>query len=562
MKKIMIAGTVLLGAILFASCNKIEAVSGENAEPAVKMATLNASIVQDTKTYLNDVSVFWSAGDQIAVYSDVDFTATAYTTVDPGIDSKTATFTGEAKSGAKFMALYPYSRTTSGGAAGYRGIKVPLTQTYVANGIANNLLPMYAVGTSLDDMSFNYLGGILRVKLYASEETHVSNIVVKVFSKSTNMDSTNINIDGGTNQSAGGLNTNDSYTLNCGGVELGHTEETATVFNIVYMGGFSAGDGFTVKVTTAESKSMLLTKSGSFSFSRGKIFTFPATEFVADVPDATKQVSLDGGAWVTLETCPGTPSSSVAVKTAANPLNSEDIEVVKKILNRAASPVTLDMSASTYISNTFPAFSNSKVSSIIALPTNITRLPDNAFKSCSNLVSINLSGVEYIGTYAFDNTRITTLNLPASLTSIGTWLAFNNSYLTAFTVADGNAYFSAIDGVLFNFTGTQLVEYPKGKTATSYTVPDGVTTIKSQAFGKTETDLLELTLPSSISYVNNKSLAPNIIRINCHRSTSFSFDPANLPNDGTFYVPVGSSGKFTWAWLASKNWNVVEDGAL
>ena len=49
-----------------------------------------------------------------------------------------------------------------------------------------------------------------------------------------------------------------------------------------------------------------------------------------------------------------------------------------------------------------------------------TKIADNAFKSCSNLKNITYPNtIESIGDYAFNSTKITTLNIPQTVKSIG-----------------------------------------------------------------------------------------------------------------------------------------------
>ena len=49
--------------------------------------------------------------------------------------------------------------------------------------------------------------------------------------------------------------------------------------------------------------------------------------------------------------------------------------------------------------------------------------------------------------------------------------------LIGFTVADGNENYKAIDGNLYNKDGKTLVQYAIGKTETTFTIPEDVTTM-------------------------------------------------------------------------------------
>lgn len=48
--------------------------------------------------------------------------------------------------------------------------------------------------------------------------------------------------------------------------------------------------------------------------------------------------------------------------------------------------------------------------------------------------------------------------------------------------AKNNPYFCDIDGVLFSADGSKLIAYPSGRNGTSYTVPDGTSSIGTYAF--------------------------------------------------------------------------------
>lgn len=96
----------------------------------------------------------------------------------------------------------------------------------------------------------------------------------------------------------------------------------------------------------------------------------------------------------------------------------------------------------------------------VAIPAHITDIGESAFVSCSNLE---------------------TVSIPASVTAIGQ-MAFNAcAKLTAITVEEGNVFYSAADGILYNKEKTALLQYPCGK-AEECIVPEGVKTVASYAF--------------------------------------------------------------------------------
>jgi len=112
----------------------------------------------------------------------------------------------------------------------------------------------------------------------------------------------------------------------------------------------------------------------------------------------------------------------------------------------------------------------------------MTVIEANAFSGCSNLVSIIIpQGITTIGGSAFAETGITSVTIPASVTTIGTY-AFSAGYLTEIIVNPLNTQYSSLNGVLYNKTQTELVCYPRGKTSSSFTIPDTVEVISTGAF--------------------------------------------------------------------------------
>ncbi len=76
--------------------------------------------------------------------------------------------------------------------------------------------------------------------------------------------------------------------------------------------------------------------------------------------------------------------------------------------------------------------------------------------------------------------NIETLEIGANVTYIS---STKLTSLTAYTVADGNTTYTAVNGVLFMDNGATLQSYPTAKPGAHYTVPDSVTLIASRAFG-------------------------------------------------------------------------------
>lgn len=118
--------------------------------------------------------------------------------------------------------------------------------------------------------------------------------------------------------------------------------------------------------------------------------------------------------------------------------------------------------------------------------------------------------VTKIGMYAFDNSEAVTINIPKTITYISAENPFITSYkLMDITVSEGNETYYSMDGILCQHTdaGEEITAYPLGRKDTSFTVPDGFTSIGTAAVYSTV--LESITLPSSLIEIKHHGLAYN-----------------------------------------------------
>ena len=161
------------------------------------------------------------------------------------------------------------------------------------------------------------------------------------------------------------------------------------------------------------------------------------------------------------------------------------------------------------------AFNDTSITSI-KLPDTITTILDCAFRSCYDLESCNLPGsLETIGYGAFENTGITSCVLPDGLKTIGGY-AFSGCDLTgdivipASVTSIGDVAFSAnkkLTGFEFE-EGSTINAIPKsmfrGCSITSLSgLPATVTKIGEYAFGSNA--FTSLTLPDSITEIGEEA---------------------------------------------------------
>ncbi len=151
------------------------------------------------------------------------------------------------------------------------------------------------------------------------------------------------------------------------------------------------------------------------------------------------------------------------------------------------------------------AFKNQQNLTSITIANSVTTIGKYAFQKCFGLTEFTVpDGVTEIKEAAFDQcSNMETFNIGTGLATIdNNGIFWNCNNLATFTVAAGNTAFKTEDDVLLTYDGTELVAYPIAKTATSYTIPNGVITVRNKAFNQC-TKLTEVTIPSSVTTIGS-----------------------------------------------------------
>jgi hypothetical protein len=155
---------------------------------------------------------------------------------------------------------------------------------------------------------------------------------------------------------------------------------------------------------------------------------------------------------------------------------------------------------------------------------------------------------------AFFGTRLTTVTIPASAT-IGENVFGDCVSLTEIIVDVKNPTVSSVDGVLFSKDMKTLIIYPAGKKSSSYTIPNGVTTIKDNAFYKAQ--FTSVTIPDSVITIGDVAFVGTQLEtvtipdsVTVIGESAFAWIPLTSVTIGSGVTTIGASA-FAGAQLTS-----------
>ncbi len=139
----------------------------------------------------------------------------------------------------------------------------------------------------------------------------------------------------------------------------------------------------------------------------------------------------------------------------------------------------------------------------VTIADSVTKVGNLAFGYCENLSDVVIgSSVTTIGKGAFEIcSSLTNVAIPASVSSIGDQAFYYCVNLSVITVNPNNAFYSSVDGVLYDKAQTTLILFPPGK-AGSYTIPGSVRVIEDSAFDNC-TRLTDIVLPANLASIGD-----------------------------------------------------------
>lgn len=154
------------------------------------------------------------------------------------------------------------------------------------------------------------------------------------------------------------------------------------------------------------------------------------------------------------------------------------------------------------------AFSNCTSLVNVYIGNSVTHIANSAFSGCTSLSSIILpNSVSIIDMHAFAGcTSLTTVFLGPSVNSVLSGAFYGCTSLRSIRVHENNPYISCYDDVLFNKNMTELIQYPIGKSDTTYTIPHSVTTLSVGSFSECQS-LTSIIIPISTTSIKQNAFS-------------------------------------------------------
>lgn len=179
------------------------------------------------------------------------------------------------------------------------------------------------------------------------------------------------------------------------------------------------------------------------------------------------------------------------------------------------------------------AFANCSKLAFVTGLENVTYIGSHAFENCYALVTLNLAEATDIGDYAFNMSNGTsnfssvsipkavhigrfsffggrqlTVDIPATLVSLGDAAFAGSANLQNFTVADGNENFTVIDGVLYRIldSGYELTAYPSAKANSEFVIADKTVALAGYSMAHlAEKVVKKVVLPYSVKTIGSSA---------------------------------------------------------
>ena len=163
----------------------------------------------------------------------------------------------------------------------------------------------------------------------------------------------------------------------------------------------------------------------------------------------------------------------------------------------------------------------------VVISDGVKSIGATAFYCCFNLESIKIpDSITSIGDFAFAHcTSLPVVNIPKNVIYLSNYAFLSCHTLESINIDNNNPHYVSENGIVYNREKNILLRYPEGKTATQFTIPNGVEQIGPSAFNCCE-NLENVVIPNSVAYIGTQAFS------SCKNLTSITI-PNSVESFGT-----------------------------
>ena len=217
----------------------------------------------------DEYQVLWSKGDKLALNKNGVVTQSAAIATE-FVGKTSADFTWEGEFEVPYLLTYPSSSAGT--------VTLDTTQDYVAGTFSASSVPMYAYVTTEGEVKLNYLAGVLRIGIYAEEETTINSMYIENLGDAPIAGEFTCSNEGVLTPAADDVVLN-KITYNAKGVVLSQDSTDPTYFHISVL----PGKYETLRLTILTDKGTMIAKvkagEGREEIVAGQVREFKLVEF-------------------------------------------------------------------------------------------------------------------------------------------------------------------------------------------------------------------------------------------------------------------------------------------
>lgn len=228
------------------------------------------------------------------------------------------------------------------------------------------------------------------------------------------------------------------------------------------------------------------------------------------------------------------------IKTVNGILFTKDM---KKILNYPAGISNISYTIPTEVEIIYyNCFNYNEQLETVIMPETIKEIQYGAFYCCRNINGIKIpSSCEKIGQFAFYQTTIESIYIPACVKFLNSGALSGMNKLESISVSENNSIYYSNNDILYSSKNKSLELYPAQKQDIEFTIPDGIVSIEMSAI-ENNRYLETISIPETVEYIgyNNFNSCINLKKVNMPYSITKIEDSCFYNDNITIYGYEGT----------------------